>query len=406
MNDTQGALDRMDMERTVSRRTMLRVIAGGAFALGISPLLAACGGDDDDEESNAPTATTSAGESTTPSTAATEASATESTSGSEASPTDDSGAGDVDPDAELVVYSGRSEELVAPIIAQFEEATGVTVSVRYGDTAELAAQLLEEGDGTPAHVYFAQDAGALGAVAQEGLFSVLPGEALDLVDERFQSPDGLWVGVTGRARAVVYNTDELTEDDIPASILEFTNEEWSGKLGWAPTNGSFQAFVTALRVIEGDDVARDWLEGMLDNDVRVYEGNTAIVNAVISGEIQAGFVNHYYLVRQEAEAGEDLPAANYIYSNGDPGALVNVAGVGLLANAADSPNALAFIEYLLSEDAQTYFADETFEYPLAAGVPVNPDLVPLDDIQTPDVDLSNLADLEGTLEMLTDVGLL
>jgi len=394
----------LELERILSRRTLLRAIAGGTVALGVMPLLAACGGDDDDEtESTSTSGSGATPAATVPANAATEASSPVGDSEPEGDPGTE---GDVDPDAELVVYSGRSEELVGPIIERFEEATGVTVSVRYGDTAELAAQLLEEGDGTPAHVFFAQDAGALGAVAGEGLFSEMPEDILTAADERFRSPDGLWIGVSGRARAVVYNTDELSEADIPDSILGFTDESWKGKVGWAPTNASFQTFITALRVIEGDDVAREWLEGMLANDVRTFEGNNPIVTAVIDGEIQAGFVNHYYLERQKAEAGGELPAENFIYQNGDPGALVNVAGVGILSSAAENANALALVEFLLSDDAQTYFAEETYEYPMTAGVEPSTELVPLADIETPDIDLSDLSDLEGTLELLTDVGLI
>lgn len=375
----------MELDQTMTRRTLLRALAGGFAAVSVLPLLAACG-DDEDE---------GAGASADP--------PAEGDPGTEGSPV-------LDPNATLVIYSGRSEELVGPIIERFEEAAGITVQVRYGDTAELAAQLLEEGDKSPAHVFFAQDAGALGAVAKEGLLYELEGEILEQVDERFRSAEGHWVGISGRARAVVYNTDTLTEADIPASILDFTDPTWKGKLGWAPTNGSFQAFVTALRVEKGDDVARDWLEGIKANEAKVFDGNNPIVAAVINGELEAGFVNHYYLLRQEAEAGKDLPAANYIYKNGDPGALVNVAGVGMLQSVADDEDAHeaaeAFIAFLLEREAQEYFATETFEYPLVAGVTGSQGLVPLSEIQTPDIDLSDLADLEGTLEMLRDVGVL
>lgn len=305
----------------------------------------------------------------------------------------------------MVVYSGRSEELVKPILNQFGEAFGVTVEVRYGDSAEMAALILEEGDSSPADVFFSQDAGALGALEREGLFADLPEDILSRVDARFASPDGQWVGISGRARAVVYNTEALTEADIPASILDFTDEAWSGRLGWAPTNASFQAFVTALRVERGDDAAREWLEGMVANDIMVFEGNSPIVQAVIDGEIDAGFVNHYYLLRQKAEEGGDLPAENFIYSDGDPGALINVAGAGVLASGSQEL-ANAFVGYLLDTEAQQYFADETFEYPLIKGVEGDPGLVPLAEIETPDIDLSDLADLEGTLEMLRDVGIL
>lgn len=381
----------------MTRRSLLRMIAGGVAALGVMPLLAACG--DDEDETPASSGTSVAGGSPA-------AGSPEVEGDPEPSGDPGTNSGEIDEDAELVIYCGRSEELVGPIIERFEEESGVEVSVRYGDTAELAAQLLEEGNRSPAHVYFAQDAGALGAVAGAGLFTELESEILDSVDARFRSPDGLWVGVTGRARAVVYNTDALTEADMPDSILGFTDEKWNGKLGWAPTNGSFQAFVTALRVLEGEDIAREWLEGVKANGARVYEGNNPVVTAVANGEIEAGFVNHYYLLRQESEAGKDLPAANYIYSNGDPGALVNVAGVGVLTSGADNDAAKAFVEFLLATEAQEYFATETWEYPLVQGISGPEGAVPLANIQSPEIDLSDLSDLEGTLELLTDVGLL
>lgn len=307
---------------------------------------------------------------------------------------------------ELVIYSGRNEELVGPILERFEEESGIETQVRYGDTAELAATILEEGENSPADVFFAQDAGALGAVSEEGLFRELPGSILDRVEERFRDPEGEWVGISGRARVVAYNTERLSEEDLPDSILEFTDPEWEGRIGWAPTNGSFQAFVTALRVVEGDDVAREWLEGIVANNPRVYENNTAILEGVAAGEVDVGFVNHYYLFRALEEQGQDYPARNYYLKNGDPGALINVAGAGIL-NTSDSPEeAQRLLEFLLSEEAQRYFADETYEYPLAAGVEAQDELVPLEEIESPDIDLGSLEDLEGTLQLLQETGAL
>jgi iron(III) transport system substrate-binding protein len=304
------------------------------------------------------------------------------------------------------VYSGRSEELVGPIIERFEEESGIDVEVRYGDTAELAATILEEGQNSPTDAFFSQDAGALGALAKEGLLSPLPEDVLNRVEERFRDPDGRWVGVSGRARVVAYNTESLSEEELPSSVLEFTDPEWQGRIGWAPTNGSFQAFVTALRLIEGEEVAREWLEGIQANDPRVYENNLAIVQGVASGEIDAGFVNHYYLFQLQQEEGGDVPAANYYFQNGDPGSLVNAAGLGILNTSDNSAEAEAFLEFMLSEEAQQYFADETFEYPLIEGVLINEELVPLSEIQSPNVDLGNLDDLEGTLELLREAGVL
>lgn len=306
----------------------------------------------------------------------------------------------------IVVYSGRSEDLVGPVIEKFQNETGITVDVRYGDTAELAAVLVEEGQVSPADVYIAQDAGALGAVAAAGLLAELPDSILDKVEPRFRSPDGQWVGITGRARVVVYNTNNLTEADLPDSILDFTDPVWKGRIGWAPTNGSFQAFVTALRVVEGEETARQWLQGILANEPRVYPRNGPAVEAVAAGEVDVAFVNHYYLLRLKAEHGDDYPAANYYLKGGDTGAMINVAGAGIIKHSENVSAAQQFIEYLLSEDAQTYFAEESFEFPLAAGVTPSIDVPDLSEIQTPDIDLSDLADLERTLELLREVGAL
>ncbi len=305
----------------------------------------------------------------------------------------------------ITVYSGRNEELVGPLLEQFTEATGIEVEARYGDTAEMANLILTEGENSPADVFFAQDAGALGAVAAEGLLAPLPAETLDQVDTRFQSPNGEWVGVSGRARVVAYNTETLNEGELPESIFDFTEPEWAGRIGWAPTNGSFQSFVTALRVVEGEDRAREWLEGIQANDPNVYEGNNPALDAVIAGEIDVAFINHYYLM-QRLEEEPDAPAANHFLTDEDPGALVNVAGVGILGSSDNQEAAAEFVDYLLSPDAQEYFANETKEYPLTEGVEADPALTPLEEIGTPEIDLSDLSDLDGTLELLQEVGIL
>jgi iron(III) transport system substrate-binding protein len=306
----------------------------------------------------------------------------------------------------LTVYSGRSEDLVGPLLDRFEADTGIEVNVRYADTAQLAATLLEEGGRSPADVFLAQDAGALGAVADAGLFAPLAQATLDRVPAVYRSAAGEWVGVSGRARTVVYNTEALTEADLPASILDFTDPKWSGRIGWAPTNGSFQAFVTALRLTEGEDAARAWLEGIKANDVIEYPNNTAIVAAVAAGEIEVGLVNHYYVLRFIAEEGEGFKARNHYTAPGDVGTLVNVAGAGVLASS-DSPDLAArFVDYLLEASSQTYFAEETFEYPLVEGVDANADLTSIADLAPVDVDLGRLEDLQGSLTLMREVGIL
>ena len=306
----------------------------------------------------------------------------------------------------LVIYSGRSEELVGPVFEQFEERSGIDVQVRYGETAELAATILEEGDNSPADLFFAQDPGALGALDDEGRLVELPQEILDRVPAHFRADDGDWVGTSGRSRVVAYNTEELSEGDLPSSIFDFTDPEWEGRIGWAPTNGSFQAFVTALRELEGEDRARDWLEGIQANDPFEYPDNLTALEGVASGEVDVAFVNHYYLFQVKEEQGDDVPVRNYYLEGGDPGALVLAAGAGVLDSAENPEAAESFLEFALSKEAQQYFADDTYEYPLVEGVETDEELVPLSEIQSPKIDLSNLDDLQGTLELLQETGVL
>lgn len=312
---------------------------------------------------------------------------------------------------ELVVYSGRSESLIQPIIDQFETATGIKTSVRYGSTAELTGVLLEEGANSPADVFYAQDPGGLGAVQAAGLLQPLSDSVLSLAPERFRAADGTWVGVSGRARVVVYNTDAITDPvaQLPADIYDFIDPVWSGRLGWAPTNASFQAMVTAMRKTWGEEKTRTWLEGIQANNPMVFESNTPIVEAVGAGEIDAGFVNHYYLYRFLSEQGESFAARNYFLPGGGPGSLIMVSGAGILNSAGNADNARRFIEFLLSTSGQQYFATQTFEYPvLQEGIELPASLPPMADLETEalHISLADLADLQGTQDLLIDLGII
>ena len=309
---------------------------------------------------------------------------------------------------ELVVYSGRAETLVQPIIDQFAAATGIQVEVRYGSTAEIAATLLEEGENSPADLFYAQDPGGLGAVEAAGLLTPLPAEILSQVPARFADVNGEWIGISGRARVIVYNTNTLTEADLPDSIEGFTDPQWLGKIGWAPSNGSFQAMVTAMRNIWGEERTRAWLEGIQANEPVVFENNTAVVAAVGTGEIEIGFVNHYYLFRFLAEQGETFPVRNYFIANGGPESLLMVSGAGILKTAENQENAERFISFLLSVPGQQYFTSQTFEYPVVEGVATSPLLTPLAELDAvaADVPLNDLSDLEGTAALLSELGIL
>jgi iron(III) transport system substrate-binding protein len=317
--------------------------------------------------------------------------------------TDTAGGGD---EADLVVYSGRIADLAGPVVEMFEQESGLDVDVRYGDTAALAATVLEEGDNSPADVFFSQDAGALGALQQERRLTELPKAILDRVPPEFRSRAGDWVGVSARARILAYNPDAVEQSELPDSILDLAEPEWRGRVGWAPTNGSLQAQLTAMRLREGDEAVGGWIEAMLANDVQEYPDNTTIRDAVANGEIDVGLINHYYVAQAVAEQGSDYPVEIHYLPASDPGSLVNVAGAGVLASSQRPDAAEQFVDFLLSKPAQEYFADGTKEYPLVRGVEADPSLRPLAEIEQPDIDLSEIDDLEGTLELMRQRGAL
>lgn len=301
----------------------------------------------------------------------------------------------------LTIYSGRNEELIGPLLTKFTQETGIAVEVRYGDSAELAAQIFEEGDNRRADVFFSQDAGALGALSAEGLLLPLDPAVTSLVDPAFRAADNTWVGVSGRARVFSYNPERVTT--VPKSVLDLADPSWRGRIGIAPTNGSFQAFVTALRVLRGEQVAREFLAAMKENAV-LFEKNSAILEAVETGQVDAGLINHYYWYERAAEVGPSGMSSKIAwFEAGDPGNLVNVAGVGVLT---DNPAADTFAAWLLGGSAQRYFVENTFEYALVAGIPPAGALPALKDIQSPDINLADLATLNRTLELISEAGLI
>ncbi len=301
----------------------------------------------------------------------------------------------------ITVYCGRSKSLVKGIFDDFTKATGIEVKARWGKTTATANTLLEEGANSPADLFFAQDAGALGALAAKGLLKKLPASVLDKVDAGFRDPAGQWVGISGRARVVTYNTDKLKPADLPDSLEGFTAKKWKGRIGWPPTNASFQSFITGMRVAKSDAYTEFWLKGILDNEPRVYPKNTPAVQGVAKGEVDVAFVNHYYLHRLKKEAGDKpFPAANYHPRGGGPGAMVNVAGAGILKTSKHSAAAEKLLTYLLSKPAQERFATDNFEYPLAEGIAPPEGLPALKTLKLPKLELGKLSDLESTLKLL------
>ncbi len=304
----------------------------------------------------------------------------------------------------LTVYSGRTEDLIGPLLERFADETGVDIDVRYDDTVNLALLIDTEGDRSPADVFISQSPGAVAFLEERDRLAALPEETLGEVPEEDRSSDGTWVGLTGRVRTLAYNTDEVEEGDLPASVLDLTEPRFEGRIGVAPSNGSFQDFVTAMRIELGEDRTREWLEGIAANDPATYPNNVSILEAVGRGEIEFGLINHYYDFRAKAE-DPDLPTALEFFEPGDLGSLLLVTAGSVVDTTDQEDDAERLVRFLLEEEAQRYFSEETFEYPLAAGVEPVEGLPPLDDIASTRIDLEQLGDLERTEELIGASGL-
>lgn len=370
----------------LTSRPLARSLAAIA-ALGL--VVGACGSDDSSDDS----AGDSAGD--------TESTTVESGSGASESAT-------ASQDADSVtIYSGRNEDLIQPILDQFSDVTGVDVNVKYGDSADLALLIDEESaaDNVQADVFLSQSPGSLGFLEQNGRLATLPDETLALVESSVRDDEGKWIGFSGRQRVLVYNTELVAESELPDSVFDLTDPEWKGRIGVAPSNGSFQDFVTAMRATEGDEVTMEWLEGLAANDPVTYPKNSAIVAAVGRGEVDVGLVNHYYNYRALDE-DPNQPSANHHFPNDDPGAVLIVTGAATLAGTDRPGVAAMLIEFLLGPEGQQYFAAETYEYPLAIGEPAPGELPPLDFAAVGAVPFEELAGgLEQTRQMIADAGL-
>ena len=305
---------------------------------------------------------------------------------------------------ELTVYSGRSEEFIAPFFAEWEAQSGIKLNIRYGDSAELAAQILEEGSNSPADLFLSQDAGSLGAVAEAGLFTQLSDEIASAIPANYVAANRNWVGVTGRARVFAYAPDRVKT--LPLSVTDLTKSEYKNQIGIAPTNSSFQAFLTALIENKGADFAKDWLKALQANGVKIYAKNSGIVEAIDKGEISIGLVNHYYIWEVSEGLGRAINVKNGFFAPGDLGNLINVSGAGVLASSKKYAAAEDLINYLTSATTQAKFVSDTHEYALVSGAPAPEGVPALDQIGAPSVDLATLKNIKQTQDLLIEVGLL
>ncbi|MGI8407294.1 MAG: extracellular solute-binding protein [Actinomycetota bacterium] len=306
----------------------------------------------------------------------------------------------------LTIYSGRDEALVGPLLERFAEEEDVDIDVRYGDSAELALLIEEEGEASPADVYFSQSPGAVEYLAADDRLAPLDQAILEKVPEDFRGSGGDWVGVTARERVIVYNEELVDPEDLPDSVLDLPETGFADQVGLAPANGSFQDFVTAMRQTEGEEVAREWLEGMASAGAPTFPDNNSIVDAVSRGEIPMGLVNHYYNFRF-LEDDPSLPSRNGSFAPGDIGNLLIASPIAILRSTDQESDAQALISFMLNDGSMAFFAEETFEYPLVEGVEPSSQLEPLDELPSPQFNIQGLGGgLQGTVEMIEQSGLL
>jgi iron(III) transport system substrate-binding protein len=314
-----------------------------------------------------------------------------------------------DLDGSLTVYLGGGEGgLYLDLINLFEqEYENFSVNHRLEGSSSLANTIIEEADAgaTQADVFMSVDAGSLGAVANAGAATTLSDDALSPVPDSFKDGEGRWVGIAGRARAIPYNTNQISESEIPSTVQEFPDTAaLNGTMGWTPSYGAFQSFITAMRLIRGDEETRQWVESMLDSGITEYNNEFLVTNSVADGEISAGFANHYYSLRVKS-ARESTPL-ELAFTEGDAGALVNVSGLSVLDGTSNSELAENFVRHVLSAEAQEFFATRTFSYPMIPGVDPVGNLPRIDELNPPDIELTELADVSGTVDLLQDAGAL
>ncbi len=305
---------------------------------------------------------------------------------------------------DLTIYSGRSEEFIAPFFAEWETQSGIKLNIRYGDSAELAAQILEEGANSPADLFLSQDAGSLGAISEAGLFISLPTGVAQSIPAQFVSANRNWIGVTGRARVFAYAPDRVKT--LPQSVADLTKPLYKNQIGIAPVNASFQAFVTALIQNKGEKFAQSWLQGLKANGVKIYQKNSAIVEAIDKGEISIGLTNHYYIWEVAKGLGRSISVKNGFFTPGDIGNLINVSGAGVLTSSAKQGAAQDLINYLTSAPTQQKFVTDTHEYSLVDGANPPAGLPGLAQIGAPTIDLDELKNIKRTQDLLVQVGLL
>lgn len=306
----------------------------------------------------------------------------------------------------ITVYNAQHEELLDELVPVFEEKTGIDVKLRSGSDLELANQLVQEGDASPADVFLTENSPAMTLVDDAGLFAKVDQDTLDQIPAQYVPSDKSWTGFIARSTVLVYNKDAVSKDELPTSLMDLADPEWAGRVGYAPTGADFQAIVSAVVETQGEDAARQWLAGLADNGTEL-ENNLVVLEQVNSGQVDVGVTYHYYWYRDQAESGEmSDDSALHFFGNQDPGAFLSVSGAGVLASSDKQDDAQEFVNFLTSEEGQQAIADSyAMEYPLNPAVTLGPPVKPFDELDPPKIDVGNL-NSEVVVSMMQDEGLL
>jgi iron(III) transport system substrate-binding protein len=306
----------------------------------------------------------------------------------------------------LVIYNAQHEELIDDVAKAFTDKTGIEVKLRNGSDLELANQLATEGAASPADVFLTENSPAMALVDNKDLFAELDQTTLDRVPEQYRPDDGRWTGFAARSTVLVYNEDKVEDDELPTSILDLAKPAWKDRISFSPTGADFQAIVSAVLATQGEAATQQWLAGLKANGT-VYDGNNVVLEAVNSGEKDAGVIYHYYWYRDQEESGENSDdSALHFFGNQDPGAFISVSGAGVLKSSDDAEDAQKFVDYLVSKQGQQVIADSyALEYTLNPDVDLGRDVKPLAELQPPDVDVSELNGPK-VVEMMQEAGFL
>jgi len=307
----------------------------------------------------------------------------------------------------LTIYSGRSEALIQPVLDAFQaKYPKVEILLKAGSNSAMANALIEEQANPQADVFITTEMFTAQSLAQKGIFqSYLPAGAEALPAE-FVSAERAWVGLTRRARVIMYNADLVTPEELPTSIFDLTDPKWKGQVAAAgSTNGGMQAQVAAMRKLIGEEATAEWLKGLIANEVTFFGGHTDVRKAVGAGEFKLGLVNHYYYHLQKAE-GSNVGVIYPDQGEGQIGLFSNITAAAIVKGAKNLPAAQALLDFLVSPEGQKLFAEGNYEYPLLPGVALREGVAPLETFRLAEIDIPSTAlDLDATFKLIETVGL-